>query len=102
MAGPPRQKASEPPAATLALRVQPRASRNGVVVLPDGSLKVRLAAPPVDGAANEELVRRLAQTIGVGRSAVEIVSGRTGRRKVVRISGISSREAEGLLKKRAE
>ena len=65
--------------------------------MPDGSLKVRLTAPPVDGAANEALVRFLAETFSVGRSSVEIVSGQTGRQKVVQISGISSGDVERLL-----
>ena len=51
------------------------------------AVKIRLAAPPVDGAANEELARFLAETLGVARSAVSIATGQTGRRKIIDIEG---------------
>ena len=72
----------------LAVRVQPGASRTGAVgpTGPAGEeLKVRLASPPVDGRANDELVRWVAKTLGVPRSAVELVRGATSRSKVVRV-----------------
>ena len=74
----------------LVFRVQvvPRASRSEVVGEHDGSLRVRVAAPPVDGAANEELIRVLGQTFKVSRSAVRILSGQNGRIKQVSIEGI--------------
>jgi uncharacterized protein (TIGR00251 family) len=74
-------------AVTFAVRVQPRASRSEVVGEVAGALKVRLAAPPVDGAANEELLRLLAKVFGVGRAQVEIVMGTRGRQKAVRVRG---------------
>ncbi|GAA1524838.1 DUF167 domain-containing protein [Nocardioides humi] len=72
----------------LAVRVQPGASRTGAAGATgvDGTeLKVRLASPPVDGRANDELVRWLAKQLGVPRSAVTLVRGRTSRSKVVRV-----------------
>jgi hypothetical protein len=51
------------------------------------AVKVRLAAPPVDGAANEELIRFVAERLGVPRSAVRIAAGATSRRKVVEVDG---------------
>lgn len=66
---------------TIVFHVQPRAQRTEVVGWHGDAIKVRLKAPPVDGAANEELVRFVAQRLGVSRSAVRIVSGRTSRRK---------------------
>lgn len=74
----------------LAFRVQvvPRASRSEVVGEHNGLLRVRLAAPPVDGAANEELIRLLAKTFKVSRSAVKIVSGHNARLKRVSIEGV--------------
>ena len=81
----------------LSVRVQPRASKNGAALQPDGSLKVRLTAPPVDGVANEALVKFLAESFSVGRSQVEILSGHTGRNKVVRIAGIAQADVERLL-----
>ena len=57
------------------------------------AIKVRLTAPPVEGAANEALIRFLAATLNVPRSAVELVSGRTGRTKLVAVTGVSVDEA---------
>jgi uncharacterized protein (TIGR00251 family) len=57
------------------------------------AIRVRLTAPPVDGAANEALVRFLASRLDVPRSALTLVSGQTGRSKVVRVHGISAEEA---------
>ncbi len=86
----------------LNVRVQPRASREGIALMEDGSLKIRLAAPPVDGAANEALVRLLSELLSVPRSSVEIVSGRTSRAKIVRISGRTEEDIHRLLKTRME
>jgi hypothetical protein len=83
--------------ATLTVRIQPRASKNGIVVMEDGGLKIRLTAPPVDGAANEALVKFLADTFSVPKARVEILSGHTSRSKIVRVQGISQDEAERLL-----
>ena len=84
-------------AVTLPLRIQPRASKNEIIRREDGGLKIRLTAPPVDGAANEALIRFLAGTLSLPKSSVEIVSGHTSRDKIVRISGVSEAEAERLL-----
>jgi uncharacterized protein (TIGR00251 family) len=73
----------------LALLVQPRAGRTELVGPHGGVLKIRLAAPPVDGEANEELVRFLAKTLGVAKSAVTIESGESGRKKRVRVMGVT-------------
>jgi uncharacterized protein (TIGR00251 family) len=76
-------------AATFGVLAQPRASRSAVAGEHDGLLKVRLAAPPVDGAANEELMRLLAEFFGVPRREIEILGGASGRRKVIRINGLT-------------
>ncbi len=68
--------------------VTPRASKSEVVGVHDGALKIRLAAPPVDGAANEELKAALAKFLGVPKSSVSITGGRTSKRKTVCIEGI--------------
>ncbi len=94
-AGRPRDKATE--TATLSVRIQPRASKNEIVSREGGGIKIRLTAPPVDGAANDALVRFLADTLSVSKSSVEIVSGHTSRDKIVRISGLNSDEANRLL-----
>jgi uncharacterized protein (TIGR00251 family) len=82
---------------TFAVRVQPRASKSGVAGEIDGAVKIRLAAPPVDGEANEEMIRFLAKLFGLPRANVELVSGATNRNKVVRVSGITSQEVERTL-----
>ncbi len=89
-------------AATLSVRIQPRASRNEVVRMEGGGIKIRLSAPPVDGAANEALVKFLADEFGVAKSQVEIVSGHTSKNKIVRVEGISQDAAEQLLNNRKE
>jgi uncharacterized protein (TIGR00251 family) len=68
--------------------VQPRASRTEVVGLHGDALKIRVAAPPVDGAANEAIIRFFADRLGVPRSRVRLTKGASGRRKVVEIDGI--------------
>jgi hypothetical protein len=71
----------------LRIRAQPRASRTEIAGEYGGALKIRLAAPPVDGGANRELVRFLAKAVGVPTSAVTVVSGESSRNKVVEIEG---------------
>jgi uncharacterized protein len=82
---------------TLSLRIQPRASKNEAIVMEGGGLKIRLTAPPVDGAANDALVRFLAETFAVSRSQVEIVSGHASRDKIVRISGVNEADVKRIL-----
>lgn len=67
----------------LRVRVQPRASRTEVAGLHGGEVRIRLRAPPVDGEANEALVRFLADALGLPRSAVTIASGISSRSKTV-------------------
>ena len=69
------------------VRAVPRASRSEIVGEHDGALRVRIAAPPVDGAANDELVRVLARAFGVPRSAIEIAAGHASKLKTVRVTG---------------
>lgn len=71
------------------VRVVPRASKSEIVGEIEGSLKVRIAAPPVDGAANEEVVRLLAKSLDLSRSSVSIVAGETSKTKRVRVVGIT-------------
>jgi uncharacterized protein (TIGR00251 family) len=97
----PRNNRPEAPV-TLSIRIQPRASKNEIVALAGGGLKIRLTAPPVDGAANEALVKFLADTLSIPKSNVEIVSGHTSKNKIVKISGISKEEARRMLNSRDE
>jgi len=75
---------------TLRVRVQPRASRDALAGEREGALVVRLTAPPVEGAANEALSRFLGKALGVAPSAVRVVSGTTGRNKVVSVAGLDA------------
>ena len=81
----------------LEILVQPRASRTKVVGEHDGRLKLQLAAPPVDGEANAALVEFLAGALKVRKAEIAIVRGDTGRRKTVRIAGVSAASAIAAL-----
>ena len=78
------------------VHVQPRASRSEVVGLHGAALKVRLHAPPVDGAANDALVALLAKELGVPRRDVRILQGATSRAKVVEITGTTAGAVRAL------
>lgn len=75
--------------AGVVVHVQPRAARSEVAGRHGDAVKIRLAAPPVDGAANEELVRFVAEALRVPRRAVHIAHGATGRRKTVVVDGFT-------------
>lgn len=79
---------------TLAVRVQPRAARDEVAGLHGDRLKLRITAPPVDGAANAHLLRFLAALCGVPPSRATLLRGHSGRDKLVRIDGVSTLPAE--------
>jgi hypothetical protein len=78
------------------VRVVPRASRSEVAGERDGALRVRVVAAPVEGAANEELVRTLARALGVPVRAVEIVSGHASKTKLVRVAGATRERLQNL------
>ena len=80
----------------MSVHVQPRASRSEIVGLHGAALKVRLHAPPVDGAANEALVMLLATRLGVPTRAVRIVAGGTSRAKTVEIDGTTEAAVRAL------
>jgi len=86
-----------PGGVVLEVLVQPRASRTRVVGEHDGRLKVQLAAPPVDGEANAALVDFLAGELGARRSDVTIERGDTGRRKTVRVAGVTAQAVRATL-----
>ena len=76
--------------ARITVYVQPRAARTELAGLHDGQPKIRLAAPPVDGAANAELVAFIAQQLNVPKRNVRIISGLSSRHKTVEIDGVSA------------
>ena len=78
----------------LAIRVTPRASRNEIVeLLEDGTIKVRIAAPPSDNEANETLINFLSEVLGVPRSRLDIVAGASGRDKLVSVMDMDAETA---------
>jgi uncharacterized protein (TIGR00251 family) len=78
-------------AVTIKVRAQPRASRTEIIGEHDGALKIRIAAQPLNGKANDECRRFLAKLLDVSATSVEIISGETSRDKIVRIQNISAR-----------
>ena len=83
--------------ARIALHVVPRASKTQLAGDHDGRLKLQVAAPPVDGEANEAIVRWAAKALGLGRDQVRIASGATGKRKVLEVDGLNSAEVIAAL-----
>lgn len=83
--------------ATFTVKVHPRARRNAVAGAVGEALKLALTAPPVEGKANEACISYLAEVLGVSRSSVTILSGETGRRKIIRIAGLSADEVRRRL-----
>ena len=81
----------------LTLHIQPGAKRTEVAGTHGEALKIRLAAPPVDGKANEALIAFIAKTLGVPKSTVALVSGQTSRAKRVQVAGIDAAIAAGKL-----
>ncbi len=77
---------------SIAIKVMPRASRNEIAGVEGESLKVRLTAPPVEGRANDALVRFLAEKLDLPRTNIEIIRGDTARQKIVRVRGVSLAE----------
>jgi uncharacterized protein (TIGR00251 family) len=72
--------------AALAIRVTPRAGKNQVAeILSDGTVKIRLTAPPIEGKANEALIKFLAEVLDIPASNIEIIAGGGGRDKLVSI-----------------
>lgn len=70
----------------MAVRVIARAGRNAIVdVMPDGTVRMRIAAPPVDGAANVKLITFLAEILNISKSRIKIVAGMSGRDKLVSV-----------------
>lgn len=80
------------------VRVVPRASSSEIVGELGGALKVRIASPPVGGAANAELIKVLAKRFDVAKSAIEIIGGHTSKMKQIKISGLKSADFARVIK----
>ncbi len=84
-------------AVSFQVRVVPRANKSEIVGVEGDALKVRLKAPPVEGKANEALVKFLAERLAVSKSQIEILSGHTSRTKVVRVRGIQAGHLQAVI-----
>jgi uncharacterized protein (TIGR00251 family) len=82
---------------TFAVRIVPRASRSEFVGEQSGALRVRIAAAPVEGAANQELIKLLAKSFKLPKNAVQIISGLTSKSKLVRIQGADATSLQQLI-----
>ena len=83
-------------AVRLTVRVQPRASRDEVAGTWGDGVRIRLTAPPVDGAANDALVKFLARALDIPRNAITIVAGASSRSKIVELTGVTEDRVRGL------
>jgi hypothetical protein len=83
---------------TFNVKVIPRAKRDEIVGVEGDAVKIRLNAPPVEGRANEALVKFLADIFKIPRSHIEIVRGETSRHKVVRVRGVALEEIKSVVK----
>lgn len=82
----------------IKVKAIPRAKKNQISgFMEDGSLKVHLKAPPVDGKANQALIKLLADSLNVSQSAISIISGLNGRKKIVKIIGLSTKEYHKII-----
>jgi uncharacterized protein (TIGR00251 family) len=82
----------------IKVRVLPKSSRTEIMGKEDGTYKVKLTAPPVDGKANKALIELLARRLGIGKGRVEIVSGSRFRLKTVRIYGLAAEEVSSFMR----
>ncbi len=83
----------------VAVRAVPRASKNAIQGVYDGALKIRLTTPPVDGKANQALIKFLSKTLKLSKSQIELAQGETSRHKTVRITGIPKEELTRKIEK---
>ncbi|NIO68397.1 MAG: YggU family protein [Anaerolineae bacterium] len=83
--------------AAFPVRVIPRASRNEIEGVTGNALKVRVTAPPVEGAANKALIELLAERLKIRKSQIEIVAGQTSRHKMISVVGLQPSEVEERL-----
>ncbi len=80
----------------IKVKVEPRSSRSGISGLYGESLKVKLRSPPVEGKANNEIISVLAKKLGIKKSQIEIISGRSSKNKIIRLTGVEENTLECL------
>lgn len=86
---------------TFPVRVQPRSSKNEIIGMQSGKLKVRLTSPPVENAANQLCIKLLSQWTGISKSKIRIISGLKNRNKKIKIDGINKNEFDIFIKSQA-
>lgn len=89
-------------AITVAILVQPRASRAKIGPMHDGRLKIAVTAPPVDGAANAAVIDLVARALGIARGNIAVIAGAGSRRKTLQIEGVDRAQLAGLLREPVE
>jgi hypothetical protein len=89
---------SSPTGVTFAVKLHPRAKKNGVTGEVGDALKLSLTAPPVDGKANAACIEFFARLLKVPRSSVTIAAGETSRNKMIRVSGVTTEQVQERLK----
>jgi uncharacterized protein (TIGR00251 family) len=89
----------QPDGVLLSIKLQPRASSDEIGEPFGNELRIRVSAPPVDAAANEALLRLLAQQLGCPRNHAQLLRGHTSRHKIVKIYGVSAEEVIGKLQR---
>jgi uncharacterized protein len=82
----------------IEIYVQPRAAKTEIAGMHDGRIKIRLAAPPVDGTANAALIEFIASKLGIAKSRVRVVGGATGRRKMLEVDDVSTQALQEQLR----
>jgi uncharacterized protein len=80
------------PSVRLNVYIQPRASKTELAGMHDGVVKIRIAAPPVENAANRALIDFVAQHLGIAKRSVRVLSGDTSRRKILELDGVTAEE----------
>ena len=83
---------AQPDGSLLSVKLQPRASKNEIVGPAGDELKIKVTAPPVDAAANEALVKLLAEKLDCARNRIELVRGQKSRHKVLKLHGFTTEE----------
>ena len=84
----------------ISVRVQPGASKNVVTGIREGSLTIKLCSPPVDGRANDSLIRFVAKRLNISRSSIQIIQGIKNRKKLLEVAGVSIADAENAFNPR--
>ncbi|PIV84434.1 MAG: YggU family protein [Nitrospirae bacterium CG17_big_fil_post_rev_8_21_14_2_50_50_9] len=82
---------------TLKVRVQPGASRDEIIGVVEGALRIRLTSPPVEGAANKRCIRFLSKKLRIAQSRISILRGERSREKILRVQGLTSGEVRDRL-----